>query len=70
MQVTAGATGPAQLDLFDVQGRRLRSLFAGELYSGERREVSVTVPELAPGLYLVRLQTGQQLQYLRVLIQQ
>ncbi|SFQ52386.1 cadherin-like domain-containing protein [Hymenobacter arizonensis] len=70
VQLTAGAAGPVQLDLFDLQGRRVRSLFAGTLQAGEPREVRVDAPDLATGLYLVRLQSGTQVQQLRVHIQQ
>jgi len=69
LRVTAAADGPAQLDLFDLQGRRVRALYAGGLRAGEPRDVSVDAPELATGVYLVRLQTGAKVQNLRVLIQ-
>ncbi|WP_197076789.1 cadherin-like domain-containing protein [Hymenobacter terrenus] len=69
VQVLAGSEGPAQLDLFDLQGRRVRSLFTGQLHTGEQREVPVEAQELSAGIYLVRLQSGQQVQHLRVSIQ-
>jgi len=69
LRVTAPADGPAQLDLYDLQGRHVQSVFAGSLQAGEVRELSVDAPQLAPGLYMVRLQSGQQLKYLRVVVQ-
>ncbi|WP_426062286.1 hypothetical protein, partial [Hymenobacter sp. B1770] len=39
VQVLASLTGPAQLDLFDLQGRRVRALFTGALQADEQREV-------------------------------
>jgi hypothetical protein len=69
VQVVAGREGPAQLDLFDGQGRRVRTLYSGSLQVGESREVPVEAPGLSPGLYLVRLQSQHHVQHLRVLIQ-
>ena len=70
VQVLTDADGPAQLDLFDLQGRRVRSLFAGSLRAAELREIAVDATDLSTGIYLVRLQSGQQVQHQRVLIQQ
>lgn len=69
LRVTAATDGPAQLDLYDLQGRRVKAVFTGSLRAGEVRELSVEAPELASGIYLVRLQSGQQVQHLRVAIQ-
>jgi hypothetical protein len=69
LRVTAGTEGPAQVDLYDLQGRRVKAVFAGSLQAGEVRELSVDAPELAAGVYLVRLQSGQQVQHLRIAIQ-
>ncbi|TDN39155.1 T9SS type A sorting domain-containing protein [Hymenobacter sp. UV11] len=69
VRLLAAADGPAQLELLDGQGRRVRSLYSGSLAAGELREVAVAAPGLATGLYVVRLQTGQQVRYLRVTIQ-
>jgi len=69
LRVTATTDGPAQLDLYDLQGRRVKAVFTGSLRAGEVRELSVEASELAAGIYLVRLQSGQQVQNLRVAIQ-
>jgi hypothetical protein len=52
-----------------LHGRRVKAVFAGSLQAGEVRELSVDAPELAAGVYLVRLQSGQQVQHLRIVIQ-
>ncbi|TDN38864.1 hypothetical protein A8B98_22140 [Hymenobacter sp. UV11] len=69
LRVTAATDGPTQLDLYDLQGRRVQAVFTGNLRAGEVRELDVEAPELAAGIYLVRLQSGQQVQHLRVAIQ-
>ncbi|MBF9239820.1 SBBP repeat-containing protein [Hymenobacter sp. BT683] len=69
VQVVANRTEPVQLDLFDVQGRRVRALFTGLLPAGELREVPVDAQVLSAGIYLLRLQSGPQVQQLRVSIQ-
>jgi hypothetical protein len=69
LRVTAGAEGPAQVDVYDLQGRHVKAVFAGSLQAGEVRELRVEAPELAAGVYLVRLQSGQQVQHLRIAIQ-
>jgi hypothetical protein len=69
VRVVAGNDGPAQLDLFDMQGRRVRSIFGGSLAAGEQRMLPVDASELATGLYVVRMQSGTKVQHLRVVIQ-
>jgi hypothetical protein len=69
VQVLAGSEGVAHLDLFDGQGRRVRSLFTGTLPAGELRDIAVEAQGLNAGLYLLRLQSGSQVQQLRMLIQ-
>lgn len=69
VRLLAPAAGPARLDLFDTQGQRVRSLFAGQLAAGQAREISVDGTGLAPGLYLLRLAGSTYAQTLRVSIQ-
>ncbi|WP_375419051.1 Ig-like domain-containing protein [uncultured Hymenobacter sp.] len=68
LRVTAATAGPAQVDLFDLQGRRVKSVFTGALQAKETRELAVDAPELAAGVYVVRLQSGRQVQHLRIAI--
>lgn len=69
LRVTAATDGPAQVDLYDLQGRRVQAVFTGSLLADEVRELPVEASELPAGIYLVRLQSGQQVQNLRVAIQ-
>lgn len=69
VRVAAQADGPARLDLFDLQGRKVQSLFEGSLAADEVREIPVTTQGLATGLYQMRLISGSRVQVLRVSIQ-
>jgi len=57
MSFSAPAGAPVDLSVFDLSGRRVRRLFAGEA-SGMAR--TVTVDGLCPGVYLCRLKSGEQ----------
>ncbi|MBM4221289.1 MAG: T9SS type A sorting domain-containing protein [Gammaproteobacteria bacterium] len=50
------ATGPARVDVFDLQGRRVAVVHDGILSAG-RHEISFDAGSLSSGLYLARLQT-------------
>ena len=69
VRVKSATDGAAQLDLYNLQGRKVQGLFTGSVQAGEVREVRVEAGELASGLYLVRLQTAQGVQNLRVVVQ-
>ncbi|TDN38441.1 T9SS type A sorting domain-containing protein [Hymenobacter sp. UV11] len=69
VRVAAQVDGPAQLELFDLQGKKVKSLFEGQLGAGEVREISVNNQGLATGLYQMRLVNGSNVQLLRVSIQ-
>lgn len=69
VRIAAQVDGPAQLDLFDLQGKKITSLFEGPLAAGEVREVSVNNQGLATGLYQMRLVSGSNVQMLRVSVQ-
>ena len=66
VQVAAVQDGPARLELFDLQGRLVRSLYGDTLTAGEMRELEVDGTTLADGLYQLRLQTGGSARYLRL----
>ncbi|WP_375419052.1 Ig-like domain-containing protein [uncultured Hymenobacter sp.] len=68
LRVRAATQGAAQVEVYDLQGRRVKAVFAGELRAGEVRELAVDAPELAAGVYVVRLQSGRQVQHLRIAI--
>lgn len=69
VRLSAPATGPVQLDLFDLQGRHVQSLLKENLAADDVREVAVHGRDLASGLYQVRLLSAKGTQYLRVSIQ-
>ena len=69
VRVVAGTEGPATLDLFDLKGRRISGVFSGALQAGEQRQVKVDVSDVASGLYVLRLQSGQDVKVVRVAIQ-
>jgi len=69
VRLTATQDGPAQLELFDVQGRRVRALFSGNLAAGETRELAVDDASLATGLYQLRLQSAEGTRNLRLSVQ-
>ncbi|MGH7724418.1 MAG: Kelch repeat-containing protein [Candidatus Eiseniibacteriota bacterium] len=51
---------PAQLELFDVAGRRLESRAVGSLGAGEHRVLLAPAGKLPTGIYLLRLSRGSQ----------
>ena len=57
----------AELDWY--VGRLVRALFTGSLAAAEPREIAVDAPDLSAGMYIVRQQSGQQVQHQRLLIQ-
>ncbi|MDO7887380.1 PA14 domain-containing protein [Hymenobacter cheonanensis] len=52
--------GPATLEVYDVQNRLVRRLFAGSAEAGERRQFILDGASLPVGVYLVRLVTSSQ----------
>jgi N-acetylneuraminic acid mutarotase len=69
VRLVAGAEGAATLDLFDLKGRRISGVFSGSLQAGEQRQVKVNVSDVATGLYVLRLQSGQDVKVVRIAIQ-
>ena len=53
--------GPVQLAVYDLLGRRVALLAAGEQPAG-RQEITFDTSRLASGVYLIRLQAGGQVQ--------
>jgi hypothetical protein len=51
------AGGPARLELLDVVGRRVQTLFDGELAAGQPHTVALDPAGLAPATYVARLFT-------------
>jgi len=48
--------GPVIIEMFDALGRRVRSVFNGEMAAG-KREVNISANGLASGVYLIRVRT-------------
>jgi hypothetical protein len=69
VRLLAAQAGPTQLELFDVQGRRVQALFSGNLAAGETREWAVDDASLAAGLYLLRLHNTEGTRTLRLSVQ-
>ncbi len=60
------AATPVQIDLYDLQGRKLRTLYQGEQIAGPQRlSVQTDVPR---GLYLLKIQLGERALVKRVLV--
>jgi hypothetical protein len=49
-------TQDIEVTVYDVQGRLVRTLFKGELYADEQKQIRFDATGLASGLYLVRAQ--------------
>ncbi|MES2731078.1 MAG: PA14 domain-containing protein, partial [Bacteroidota bacterium] len=65
---TTPVTGQASLDLYDLQGVRVQSLFAQQVQAGESHQVVVEGSALHSGLYLLRLINGTQVSHLKVIL--
>jgi ELWxxDGT repeat protein len=59
LQFTLPESGEASLEVYDLNGRLVRRLFAGEAEAGTAQEFTFDGRDLARGLYLARLVTGQ-----------
>ena len=59
-EVTWPAAGRGSVDVFDVSGRRVRSVFSGTVLAGRQRAV-LDASAIAPGVYVVRARQGARL---------
>lgn len=50
-------SGPVRIGLYDIMGRRVRTLFEGTHAQGTTHTLSVDGTDLAPGVYFLRLNT-------------
>ena len=55
--LTLSETGPVRVDIFDMLGRRLQTLYDGTLSASTSHIIRMDAHHLAPGQYLVRVQT-------------
>ena len=67
--LTMAASGDAEVSLFDVRGRRVRTLHTGPLASGDI-SIALDARGLAAGVYVLRAAMGADVQTHRVVIAQ
>ncbi|MES2731759.1 MAG: T9SS type A sorting domain-containing protein [Bacteroidota bacterium] len=60
--------GKAQLDLFDLSGIQIQSLFEQPVLASESHQVVVDGHTLPEGLYLLRLVQGNKVYHLKVML--
>lgn len=68
LSFSALETGQVGVELYDMQGRPVQTLFEGEMVAGESRKQEVDASAIASGLYLVRMTNGTQRQYQKLTI--
>ncbi|GAG48523.1 unnamed protein product, partial [marine sediment metagenome] len=49
--------GPVSMTIFDVKGRRVANVLAGETRSAGENESSIDTTQFPPGVYFIKLQT-------------
>lgn len=57
--ITAGKQEKVSVSLFDLTGRKIKSLFDGQIQAGETKVFDVSGSDLSSGIYLVRVTAGQ-----------
>jgi hypothetical protein len=58
VEFSVATDGYAQVGLYDVMGRRVRTLYDGQLSAGRTADAVIDASGLAPGTYFVRLQAN------------
>jgi ELWxxDGT repeat protein len=64
----ARQTGRAELELFDLQGKKVQSVFVGDVKANEVRQAEVKGSHLKNGLYLLRLVNGTKVTHLKLVL--
>jgi hypothetical protein len=57
---TANAAGRWGLDLYDLNGRKVVNVFAGEMKAGETRTIPMDIEQLIRGVYIMGFSNGEQ----------
>lgn len=57
VDLSAAAAGPVTLSLYDAQNRLVRQLYRGTLEAGQQRRVTLGSAGLSTGVYILRLET-------------
>ncbi len=65
---SAQETGLVDVDLYDMRGNKLQTLFEGEMNAGESRQQQMDATPFANGMYFVRMTNGKQMQYQKLTI--
>ena len=68
LQFTLPEGGEASLEVYDLQGRLVRQLFAGIAEAGVAREFAFDGRELASGIYIAKLVTGSQVLTMKIML--
>ncbi|MBC7922074.1 MAG: T9SS type A sorting domain-containing protein, partial [Ferruginibacter sp.] len=63
VRFVAQQTGTASLELYDLRGERVRTLYQGAVRAGDDRQVETDGRGLAEGVYLLRLRNGSHLSH-------
>jgi hypothetical protein len=67
VQFTLPVSGPAELELFDLGGRRIATIIRATLAAGPHLSL-FGVAELSPGVYILRLQSSGERRLLRFVV--
>lgn len=59
VNITSSTTGKATVLLYNIEGKLMTSLFAGQMQAGENKRVGLDAGDLANGEYILRLFDGK-----------
>jgi len=59
VEFTASEEGRWGIDAFDMNGRRIENLFAGDLTAGESRRIDVDADAFVSGIYIIQFSNGE-----------
>jgi hypothetical protein len=59
VEFTASEQGRWGIDAFDMNGRRIENLFAGDLTVGETRRIEVDADAFVSGIYIIQFSNGE-----------
>lgn len=68
IEFTLATAGHATLELYDMQGRRLRQVFSGPVAAGAAQRVPLKASGLPTGTYLLRLTTDKEVLNQRIVV--
>ncbi|MES3629635.1 MAG: T9SS type A sorting domain-containing protein [Longimonas sp.] len=68
LTVTTAEQHATRIELFDVLGRRLRTLYSGTLTPSDPHTITLSADDLSPGQYIIRIQSGPSLTTRRMVV--